>query len=39
MRDLLTAQVADHDLIKGYAANIVKYRDDVAADRRKPLQF
>jgi triacylglycerol lipase len=39
MRDLLTAQVADHDLIKGYAANIVKYRDDVAADRIKPLQF
>jgi triacylglycerol lipase len=39
MRQLLTAPVADHDLIDGYVANIVKYRDDVAAGRRQPLQF
>jgi hypothetical protein len=39
MRELLNAPIADHDLINGYAANIVKYRDDVAAGRRQPLQF
>lgn len=39
MRELFTEPVADHDLINGYAANIVKYRDDVAAGRRQPLQF
>jgi triacylglycerol lipase len=39
MRELLTTPIADHDLVKGYAANIVKYRDDVAAGRRTPLQF
>jgi triacylglycerol lipase len=39
MRQLLTEPIADHDLIAGYAANIVKYRDDVAAARRAPLQF
>ena len=39
MRALLTAPVTDHDLLNGYAANIIKYRDDLAAGRRQPLQF
>ncbi len=39
MPTLLSAPVADHDLLKGYATNIIKYRDDVAAGRRQPVQF
>ncbi len=39
MRALLTAPVADHDLIQGYAANIIKYRDDLAAGRRQPVKL
>jgi hypothetical protein len=39
MRELLSAPIADHDLINGYAANLIVYRDDVAAGRRQPLQF
>ncbi len=39
MARLLTGPVADHDLLRGYAANVRKYRDDVAAGRREPLTW
>ena len=39
MHELLTGPVADHDLLRGYAAHVVKYRDDLAAGKRAPLRF
>lgn len=38
MAELLSGPVADHDLLRGYAARILEYRDDLAAGKRQPLR-
>ena len=39
LRGALQAPVADHDLLLGYAAHIVKYQADVASGQRAPLTW
>lgn len=39
MARLLSGPIADHDLLRGYAANLARYRADLAAGRQGPLTW